>query len=327
MTDSLGMPHHAPAPATGRRAPRVSVVMNCYNGETYLREAMDSVVAQTVGDWEIVFVDNASTDASPEIARSYGDRVRYVRNPETVSLGRSRNVALEHCTGDLIAFLDCDDLWEPTKLERQLPLFDDERVGLAYSDCWLLRNGRRIGRRYEPGAHHPVGRCLNALLADYSLVLSTAVIRRKALQQLDEWFDPALQLAEEADIFLRLAIGWELAMVPEALASYRLHANSESVRKMELYGVENVLILEKLRRLVPRFNEQHGDAAARWTDNGLWSTAVAAWKRGDGHAARDAIGRTKRRGWKHRALLVASVAPYSACRGVLNLVRGRPWTE
>src|SRR4051812_42401163 len=95
----------------------VSIVMNCRNSEQHLREAIDSVVVQTYKNWEIIFYDNLSTDSSPEIAKSYGKKLRYIRGEKSMSLGEARNEALKHANGDLITFLDCDDLWSPDKLE------------------------------------------------------------------------------------------------------------------------------------------------------------------------------------------------------------------
>ena len=96
-------------------SPAVSVIMNCLNAEPYLREAIDSVVAQTYPDWEIIFWDNASRDASGAIAKSYGERVRYFRGETTVPLGEARNLAIAEAKGRYLAILDCDDVWLPEK--------------------------------------------------------------------------------------------------------------------------------------------------------------------------------------------------------------------
>ena len=92
---------------------KVTVLINCYNGERYLKEAIDSVFAQTYSNWEIVFYDNNSNDKSAEIAKSYGDKVIYIKGEETVPLYHARNIAFPHCKGDVIGFLDVDDLWLP----------------------------------------------------------------------------------------------------------------------------------------------------------------------------------------------------------------------
>jgi len=85
--------------------PKISVIMNCYNGARFVKEAIDSVYAQTFKDWEIVFWDNASTDGTAEIARSYDSRLRYFRAERNTPLGRARNLAMERATGDWIAFV------------------------------------------------------------------------------------------------------------------------------------------------------------------------------------------------------------------------------
>ena len=103
--------------------PEVSVIMNCYNCSKYLKEAIDSVYAQTYQDWEIVFWDNASSDNSAEIAKRYNNKLKYFHAEITIPLGQARNRAIEKAKGKYIAFLDCDDVWLPEKLEKQVKVF------------------------------------------------------------------------------------------------------------------------------------------------------------------------------------------------------------
>ena len=99
----------------------VSVIMNCFNGEKYLKEAIDSVLNQTYSNWEIILWDNQSTDNSEGIVKSFNDnRIKYFYSEEFTILGEARNRALSKAQGEFIAILDCDDLWYPTKLEKQL---------------------------------------------------------------------------------------------------------------------------------------------------------------------------------------------------------------
>ena len=96
----------------------VSIIMNCYNGEKYLREAIDSVYAQSYKHWEIIFWDNASTDRTSQIAQSYDSRLRYFRAKVNTHLGPARNMALEKAKTTYIAFLDSDDIYLPNTLSR-----------------------------------------------------------------------------------------------------------------------------------------------------------------------------------------------------------------
>ena len=100
--------------------PKVSVIMNCFNGEKYLRESLDSIFCQTYEDWEIIFWDNASTDGTQQIATSYDSRLKYFRAEVNTPLGSARNMALEKATATYVAFLDSDDYWQKKKLEIQV---------------------------------------------------------------------------------------------------------------------------------------------------------------------------------------------------------------
>lgn len=101
--------------------PLVSILMNCYNGEKYLRPALDSVVAQTYPDWELIFWDNQSSDRSAEICKSYGDpRIRYFYAAEHTELGAARILAFQQVRGEFVAILDADDIAHPERLARQV---------------------------------------------------------------------------------------------------------------------------------------------------------------------------------------------------------------
>ncbi len=100
-------------------SPLVSVIMNCFNGEQYLREAIDSVIAQTYQNWELIFYDNQSIDNSAEIFKTYNDkRLRYFYASNHTLLYEARNNAIQYASGYFLAFLDVDDWWDPLKLEK-----------------------------------------------------------------------------------------------------------------------------------------------------------------------------------------------------------------
>lgn len=117
----------------------VSVVINCHNSAQYLKTAIDSVFEQTYDNWEIIFWDNASSDESADIAKSYGHRIRYFFNSTKTNLGSARNSALSKVRGELVGFLDCDDVWHPKKLEEQIKLFDQNpNLGFVYSKAEVI---------------------------------------------------------------------------------------------------------------------------------------------------------------------------------------------
>lgn len=217
--------------------PLVTILMNCFNGEQYLHEAIDSVLNQTYQNWELIFWDNQSTDASAEIFNSYKDlRFRYMYAPEHSLLYVARGLALEYARGDLVAFLDVDDTWEPQKLERQVEAFKDPRVGIACSNFWIERfqtNRRQRARRSQP----PEGAVLDWLLTDYFVGLVTLVVRRSALSSIGRTFGQ-YNIIGDFDVVVRLAENWELAYVHEPLAVYRLHGDNLSTLQRERHILE-----------------------------------------------------------------------------------------
>jgi glycosyltransferase involved in cell wall biosynthesis len=236
--------------------PLVSVIMNCYNGQKYLREAIDSVYAQTYKNWEIIFWDNASTDRSAEISKSYDSKLRYFIGNKTIPLGAVRNKALVQCNGEFIAFLDCDDIWLPEKMEKQISLFNNKKVGLVFCDTNYFNEKGVFRGRFEKEKPHR-GNVFRKLLIENFLPLVSVVIRRKTLDSLQEWFDVRFNMIEEADLFLRIAFYWEVDYIDEPLAKWRVHRNSWTFTKTELFPIEKQMQIDKYIELYPDFEKKY----------------------------------------------------------------------
>jgi glycosyltransferase involved in cell wall biosynthesis len=229
--------------------------MNCFNGEKYLAQAIDSVYAQTYPNWEIIFWDNGSTDNSPEIAKSYDQRLRYFRSKRTSNLYEARNMALMQAEGEFIAFLDCDDLWMPEKIKKQIPLFEDTEVGLVFCDAIYFNDKGKTKRLYATRPYY-TGWCFPDLLSDYFICLQTVVIRHKALDTQAEWFDHRFNIAGDTDLFRRIAYDWKLAMVNEPLAKYRIHSTSLASTQSHLIVDEISFMIEKYNVIFPEFEKR-----------------------------------------------------------------------
>jgi glycosyltransferase involved in cell wall biosynthesis len=213
-----------------KHPPLVSILMNCYNGEKYLREAIDSVLAQTYENWEVIFWDNQSTDRSAEIFKSYTDpRLKYFYAPTHTCLYEARNYAIEKTGGDFIAFLDVDDWWLPAKLEKQIPLFSDPEVGFVYSNYWLKSEKKNTQWKALAGVI-PTGRILNDLLKSYFVGLLTLVVRRSALATLDFACDPRYHVIGDLDLVVRLSLHWKSDCVQEPIAVCRKHESNELIK-------------------------------------------------------------------------------------------------
>jgi len=234
--------------------------MNCYNGEKYLREAIDSVYAQTYTDWEIVLWDDASTDGTEEIARSYDDKLRYFQGAKAVSLGQARNWALEKAKGEFIAFLDQDDLWLSEKLARQIPIFQtDTGVGIVISDIYFFNDRELIISQAYLKKKPPTGIVFRELLKNYFISLGTAIIRRKALESLTYWFDERFTMIEESDLFLRIAYTWKLGYVDEPLAKWRMHCGSWTFAHPLSLPRERKMMLDAYVQLFEGFSKNYAE--------------------------------------------------------------------
>jgi glycosyltransferase involved in cell wall biosynthesis len=238
--------------------PKVSVIIPAYNHAAYVRQCVDSVLAQTYQDLEIVVVDDGSTDGTFEILREYGTKIQLHRQ-ENGGTQKARNKAVELASGDYIALLDSDDAWLPTKLQRQIPAFSSTPTpGVVYSLAYVIdSSGSVLPNRGRIGA--PISnpeRCLEELILQPRIPALTAVIRRSCLDEVGT-FDESLVGAGDGDLWLRIAAKWPVVCIPEPLALYRVHQYNTT---NELFRSGRV-IAEATRALEKAFQRMPQNAA------------------------------------------------------------------
>jgi glycosyltransferase involved in cell wall biosynthesis len=224
--------------------PHVSVIIPNYNGARFLRQAIDSVLDQTYHNVEVIVVDDGSRDDSAAILRSYGERIRWFEQPnQGVSVARNRGI--DECRGELVAFLDVDDVWEPSKLEKQVPLFANPAVGLVYCGYFVVDDELRPLQTCIPVNR---GWLLEKFAQSAAAVIvgggSIAVIRRSCFDQVGK-FDPALSTSADWDMYRRVCSRYQVDLVPEPLMRYRQHA-SNMHRRVAIYEHDVLLRLEKM---------------------------------------------------------------------------------
>ena len=289
--------------------PAVSIIMNCLNCAADLPEALAGVRAQTFQDWEIIFWDNGSVDASPGIAQAFGPQLRYFRSGHTVALGAARNLALREAKGRHLAFLDCDDLWLEDKLARQLALFEgNPRLGLVCTDTEIFSGAGTLSRVFARAAPAR-GRVFRELMQRQWISMSSAMVRAQALHGLDHWFDERLSLCEEADLFYRIAHDWELDYVDAPLTRWRVHGANTTFTKFGRFAQETLYILDKHRRIYPAYEEEYGELVALLTRRAAFQRGVALWREGRGAEARAAVAPYAGGSLKFRLFQAASYLP------------------
>lgn len=212
---------------------KISVVIPAYNSELCLRETLESALAQTRQAHEVIVVDDGSKDRTEEVAHSFGDRVRYIKQ-ENQGIAGARNRAIHEATGDWIAFLDHDDLMLPEKLEKQLAVIDgNPKLVVVYSTFKYLYSD---GSTKEVPVF-PAKDLWPALRYRTPILPSTAVVRRSALLEIDGF--RKFYCTDDWDLWFRLIRRYSPSSfqeIPEALTLYRWWENNESKNFMPMAG-------------------------------------------------------------------------------------------
>jgi glycosyltransferase involved in cell wall biosynthesis len=213
--------------------PRVTVLMSVYNGARYLREAVDSILAQTWRDFEFLIIDDGSTDASAQILASYDDaRIRIIRNETNVGLTRSLNIGLAAARGALIARQDADDVSDRERLALQVAAFDaDPALAILGTGFYALDDAGRIG-----GAP-PLWPRLSGELAlrwqtpfDNPFIHTSVVVRRDVVWDELGGYDEAFRTNQDFELWSRLLRTHRGANLKANLVGFRRHAASVSAR-------------------------------------------------------------------------------------------------
>ena len=206
------------------RWPVVSVVIPNYNYARFLSQAIDSALSQTYSNVEVIVVDDGSSDGSLDVLHSYQGRVRWF-GQRNKGVAAARNIGIGESHGDLVAFLDADDVWEPNKLAEQVPLFEDPGVGMVYCGMKHIdEHGRSLGIRTD-GPTGNILRQLALLRGPGAPSSSFAVVTRRCLDRVG-LFDAALSTSADWDFTRRIATHYQIRMVREPLVLYRQHASA-----------------------------------------------------------------------------------------------------
>jgi glycosyltransferase involved in cell wall biosynthesis len=205
--------------------PTISVIIPTYNREKLIAASIDSVLAQTFRDFEIIVIDDGSTDGTADVASRYGTRIRYVPRANE---GRSaaRNYALSIARGRFIAFLDSDDLYLPGKLALQVEYLENHPdVGMIYTSAYCIdENGNRLPHVYEASVSGHIYEQV-AFYVPVTITLPTVIARREVFEAVGV-FDVAMDRFEDTDMWRRIAKEFEIAALPEKTCLLRTHMDN-----------------------------------------------------------------------------------------------------
>jgi len=229
--------------------PPISVVIPAYNAGHTILETIASVQKQTFSDFELIVINDGSTDRTLELLSTVRDpRIKVFSDPNG-GLPVARNRGISHATGEFITFLDADDLWTPDKLELQLAaLQQHSEAGVAYSWTYFMDDQGKSFHVDEP-IFFEGNVYAQLLLRNFLASGSNPLIRRQAIESAGE-FDPTLKSAEDWDYWLRLAPCWGFVVVPKPQIFYRQSSGAMS-SKVEVMEKYNLIVLERAFQSAP----------------------------------------------------------------------------
>lgn len=235
-------------------APEVSVMMPAYNRSDLIGHAIESVQAQSFPAWELVIIDDGSTDTTLTVARRYAsadERIKVFANPQNLGIGKTRNHALTRCTGRFVTPLDSDDWYHPQRLERLLTAADDHNADLLADDLLIIRDGEQLPlttltdvcrERIVAPMHIDMAALLRRLGFErdgIALGLTKPFIRRSFLVDHGIGYDTTLQVVEDFWILADcVAAGAKFIMMPDAYYYYRLHRAHSTITANAIIDLE-----------------------------------------------------------------------------------------
>jgi len=263
----------------------VSILVNCYNCDRYLSETLDSIYAQTYTNWEIIFIDNCSTDSSKDIVDQYDERIKYYKTPENISLCAARVFAKNFITGDFFCVLDTDDLWMPDKLEKQVTLMqENEDVGMIYTNTIYFTDDG--DHRVAYNKLMPSGNLFTKLLENYFFSLETVMVRKSIMDKYNIYFDDSYNVANDAEFFIKLSYYVKCLYVDEPLAKWRYGHGSESDRSLCLFPKEYEILLKQLSEQIDDFNNVYDSSIKILRPKIANMYGVCYWSKNDRYTAR-----------------------------------------
>lgn len=230
-------------PKMNTKIPRVSVIIPFYNQLDWVSEAIDSVLTQTFSNFEILLIDDGSSENIKNSRIDLSDkRIKYVRK-EHSGPGASRNFGIEAARGEFIAFLDSDDLFEQDKLEKQVEFMEENNINFCHTSYITFD---RFGNEKVKNTSWFVGDVFKTSFVTLPLATPTIIVRRDALENPRKRFAEHMRFGEDGFLWLKLAKEFELFCHPEALSRVRIRGDNTSIKvrhqlqaKSQLYDFMN----------------------------------------------------------------------------------------
>ncbi len=235
--------------------PLVSVIINSHNGKNYLKNSIESVLNQSYQNFEIIFFDNNSNDNSKEeIFKIKSNKIKYFYSSKFIKLYKARSLAVYLCEGEILAFLDVDDWWDERKLELQVKLFKDDKIGFSCTNFIIkdeINNSSKLAFKKLPS-----GEVTNALLEKNFIGMCTLMVRKSEYFSLERGFNHKFEIIGDYDLTLRLSLITRLESLNYNLSFYRWHNKNlsnkkfdQNISELRFWYDENNIYFKKFKNL------------------------------------------------------------------------------
>ena len=229
-----------------KKSPLVSIVMNCYNGDRYLKKSIKSIISQNYKNWELIFWDNQSEDNSKNILKSFKDkRISYFKSKKFLKLYHARNLAIKKTRGKYICFLDVDDYWTSDKLKRQVEYMNkNQQCMIIYSNYYVINEAKKkIYMRYKLGSLQS-GYIAQELLNDYKVGFLTTMMKKSLFEKYK--FKQKYDIIGDFEFIIKISLKYKIGCLQKPLAYYRMHDYNYSKKiQIHLHELSNWIIVNK----------------------------------------------------------------------------------
>ena len=228
----------------------ISVIMNCFNGEIFLKQSIDSILSSNYNNFELIFFDNCSSDNSIKIAESFNDkRIKICKNFSNVNLGEARKLAVNKSKGELICFLDVDDLICENTLNKYVDFFDEFKYDIIYGGVQYIDANGNIINSYSPSFDTKID--ISKLLINFDVNVPSMCFHRNIFSKYKLNFDPIIKCCEEFAIITHAAVlNAKIFSVNEIFSSYRIHDSSLTHLNLNIGAIERRYVLDNIKHLV-----------------------------------------------------------------------------
>lgn len=240
---------------TDVRAPKVSIIVATYNRADFIAAAIDSALKQAYQDWELLVLDDGSTDDTENIVAAFSmkdGRIRFIRQEKNVGIARNRNRGLEESKGEYIAMLDSDDVWlDEKKLEKQVAFLE------AHPECAVVGTNVAIidkdGHRTGSFEFETKDKAIRAKMLRRNQFAQSSLLYRKSAALEAGMYDPTYAIADDYDLWLKIGKKGGFANLPDYTTGYRVHGAGITKEKKFKAANEHMAIIKKHRASYPHF--------------------------------------------------------------------------